>query len=237
VSIALVSPAPRFLSPSPATSSMQERWYDTVWLACLSAMTLGFSLRVTGQKNMPQTGPALVIANHQSFLDPIVVAMAARRPIVPLARKTLFRNPVFGALISSLYAVPIDQAGIGKEGLRTIAQQLHRGRAVLIFPEGARTSDGTMHAFRAGVHLVIKRAPAPIVPMGIAGAYDAWPIWRPYPIPSPLCFPPGRGTVAVAVGRPLDGQYFAELPREQAMRELAEPVRQVCAEAERIRRK
>src|SRR5687767_272938 len=109
-------------------------YHSLLYLPYHMAFTLGFSLRLQGQHNMPSSGPALVVANHQSFLDPLLVGLAAYRPLVYLARKTLFRNRYFGAMIRHLNAVPIDQEGIGKEGIRTILEQLQLGKAVVVFP-------------------------------------------------------------------------------------------------------
>ena len=206
------------------------------YVAYHAAFTLAFSLRIQGQRNMPQTGPALVVANHQSFLDPPAIGVAARRPLVYLARKTLFRNPYFAALIRSLNAVPIDQQGVGKEGLKTILTQLQLGKAVVVFPEGERTPTGNMRPLKSGIHLLIKRTQAPIVPVGIAGAYDAWPSWRPYPIPAPLFLPAGPGTIAIAIGKPFDSRRYAELPRDQAMKELFDKIAVEQQRAEKLRR-
>jgi 1-acyl-sn-glycerol-3-phosphate acyltransferase len=200
-------------------------------------MTLGFSLRTGGMRHMPMHGPALLVANHQSYLDPPLVGVAARRELIYLARKTLFRNRFFAGLIRAYNAVPIDQEGIGKEGLRTILEQLARRRAVLVFPEGARTADGRMQPLRPGIHLIIKRSPAPIVPVGIAGAYDAWPIWRPYPVPAPLFLPASRRCIAVVIGPPLNPARYAALPRDEAMGELFARIAEVQERAERLRRK
>ena len=160
---------------------------------------LGFSLRWDGYRHVPRKGPVLIVANHQSFLDPPAIGLALPRRVVYLARKNLFEHPVFGALIRGLNAVPIDQDGIGKEGLKTVLGELRRGHAVLVFPEGARSPDGRIGELRPGIHLLIKKTSAPILPVGIAGAYHAWPIWRKYPIPSPLFLPPTERTIAVSV--------------------------------------
>lgn len=223
------------LSPPPPTL-LRTLYRESFYVAGHAAMTLGWSLRLAGQHHMPMTGPALVIANHQSFLDPILVGVALRRPFVPLARKTLFRHRLFAALIRSWNAVPIDQEGVGKDGIRVIGEQLKLGRAVLVFPEGERTPDGAMHPFKPGVHLLLRRVQAPIVPVGIAGAFDAWPRHRAFPIPAPLCWPASKGCCAVAIGTPLDPARYAELPRDQAMRELFEKVHDVYQWAEKVRR-
>lgn len=223
------------LSPPPPTL-LRTLYRESFYVVGHAAMTLGWSLRLAGQHNMPQTGPALVISNHQSFLDPILVGVALRRPFVPLARKTLFRHRLFAALIRSWNAVPIDQDGVGKDGLRVISEQLKQDRAVLVFPEGERTPDGAMLPFKAGIHLLLRRAQAPIVPVGIAGAFDAWPRHRAFPIPAPLFWPACKGCCAVAIGSPLDAAHYAAMPRDEAMRALFDKVHDVWQQAEILRR-
>jgi 1-acyl-sn-glycerol-3-phosphate acyltransferase len=200
-------------------------------------MTLGFSLRTEGMQHIPPAGPALLIANHQSYLDPILVGLAARRHLCYLARRSLFDHPVFALLIRSLNAVPIEQEGFAREGLRVILGQLKAGKAVLVFPEGERTHDGAMQPLRPGVHLLIKKGGAPIVPVGIAGAFQAWPRARPFPIPAPLFLPAEPRTIAVSIGRPIQSSRFVGVPREQVLAELFETLRRVQARAERLRRK
>jgi 1-acyl-sn-glycerol-3-phosphate acyltransferase len=219
------------------SSWLSDLFYDSCYWVSMVGMTALFSLRTEGRRNVPAQGPALLIANHQSFLDPLLVGLCTRRHLHFLARKTLFRKPFFATVIRSLNAVPIDQEGIGKEGLKTILGELQKGHAVVVFPEGERTADGVVHALRPGIALLIKRVRAPIVPIGIAGAFAAWPRTRRYPIPAPLFLPAGRGTLAVSVGRPLDARRFAGMPREQMLAELFVELRKVSERAERLRRK
>src|SRR5262245_11722762 len=98
--------------------------YDASYLLNAGIMTFGFSLRMEGKQHMPARGPVLVLANHQSYLDPVIVGLAANRRMCYLARKTLFRNRLFGGLIRAFRAVPIDQDGVGKEGIRTVLDLL-----------------------------------------------------------------------------------------------------------------
>jgi len=225
----------------PAVDGVPSTWgtkllYAGTRVVSAPLLTLGFSLRTQPAKTRIPAGPLLIIANHQSFLDPPLVGLAFERPLVYLARKTLFENPFFGGLIRGLNAVPIDQDGIGKDGLRAILEQLSLGKAVLVFPEGTRTPDGRVQPLRPGIHLLIKRTTAPIVPVGIAGAYDAWPSWRKYPIPSPLFLPPTPRTIGVAVGAPLDPRTFAAMPRDDAMTALGGELDRMRGVADRFRR-
>jgi 1-acyl-sn-glycerol-3-phosphate acyltransferase len=211
--------------------------YRTVFWTGGPYFLLANSLRTAGARHFPPTGPTLVLANHQSFFDPVLVGLAARRQMYFLARDTLFDAWGFGWLIRQLYAVPVDQEGTGLAGLKTTLQLLQAGRAVLVFPEGTRTPDGALHPLQPGIHLLIKRARPAIAPVGIAGAYDAWPSWRRWPGVAPLFQPPRKGTIAVCVGPTLNPDYYAQLPREQCVTELFEELRKVHDQAEHLRRK
>ncbi|MCI0680954.1 MAG: 1-acyl-sn-glycerol-3-phosphate acyltransferase [Gemmataceae bacterium] len=212
-------------------------WYNFCYLLQANLFTIGFSLRIEGAQHVPRSGPVLVVANHQSFLDPVALGLAFPRRLIYLARKGLFDHPVFAWLIRSLNAVPIDQDGVGKEGIRTVLEQLKLGKAVLLFPEGERTSTGHMVPLKPGVHLLIKRARAPIIPIGLAGAFDAWPRRHTLPIPAPLFWPPWEGTIAVSIGPALDPDRLASLPRGQALEELFAAIAAAKKRAEKLRRR
>ncbi len=212
-------------------------FYEATYWVSMSAFTLGFSLRTAGRQHIPRTGPALLVANHQSFLDPLLVGLSTHRHLSFLARKTLSERPLLWTVLGWLNAVPIDHHGVGKEGIKTILHELEHGQAVVVFPEGTRTPDGKVQELKPGVQLLIKRTRAPIVPVGIAGAFQAWPRTQKLPTLAPLFLPAERGTLAVAVGEPLDAGYFAALPRERLLTELADEIKKVQLRAERLRRK
>jgi 1-acyl-sn-glycerol-3-phosphate acyltransferase len=212
-------------------------FYEFSWMITFAVLTLFWSLRIQGQRRIPRTGPALIIANHESYFDPIMVGLASRRHLSFLARKTLFRNPLVGWVLSMLNGVPIDQEGVGKEGLKTILGRLQLGDAVVVFPEGNRTATGELQALRPGIVLLIKRVQAPIVPVGIAGAYAAWPRTHHLPTPSPLFLPASPRTLAASVGRALDGSRYAAMPREAILAEMLQELLKVEESAQRLRRK
>ncbi len=145
------------------------RWFSTVILhAC-------FGLRVVGRERIPESGPLLYVSNHQSFLDPIINGAAVHdRPFRPFARESLFRG-VFGVVIRSLGALPVVGGGGDKAVMRAALSELEAGRCVLVYPEGTRTSDGALAPFKSGIALLLRRSKATVVPIGIEGAYDAWP--------------------------------------------------------------
>ena len=214
-----------------------KRWYDLNYAACMAGATLGWSLRFEGRNNLPERGPVLLVANHESFLDPVAIGLALRRRLCWLARKTLFKNPLFGAYLRGINVVPVDQEGVAKEGLRAVLDKLKIGQPVLIFPEGERTHTGALGPLQPGVQLLIKRGKAPVVPVGIAGAYESFSRHQKIPLLSPLFLPATAGAVAVSVGRPLDPARLNELSREALLAVLAQEIEKVRQRAERLRRR
>jgi 1-acyl-sn-glycerol-3-phosphate acyltransferase len=215
---------------------LARRWYDGCFWASFLGFTFGHSYRAIGRRNLPETGPALLVSNHQSFLDPVLVGLASRRYLSYLARESLFRNRWLKTLIESLDAIPIDHKGLGKDGLQATLNVLDRGKAVLVFPEGERTHDGDMHPFKAGISLLIKRVQAPIIPVGLAGAFDAWSRFARLPSFAPLFLAPDPATIAVSIGKPIDPASLAGLGREEMLAKLFDAVAAEFAKAKQLRR-
>ncbi len=216
---------------------LRNCWYDFCYSVAWAAMTTGCSLRTEGSRNVPRSGPVLLVANHQSFLDPPSIGLAAGRRLCYLARKTLFTESLFGNLLYSLKGVPVDQEGVAASGLKTVLQQLEKGEAVLVFPEGERSWDGTMLPLKPGIALLIKRAAPLIVPVGIAGASDVLPRGGKFPLLSPIFMPRTGGDIAVSIGKPLDGKRLAALPREELLDLLFQEIRKMQLRAQHLRRK
>lgn len=186
-------------------------WWEAARLVCGVLMAVFWRFRWWGAQNVPQTGGMLLVCNHQSYLDLIALGVALpRRQFHSMARASLFKNPVFAALIRSLNAFPVDQNGSMK-AMRTAIERLKQGQVVLIFPEGSRTADGRLAPFERGISLVIRRARPIIVPAAVDGLYDIWPIHG-------CC--PGRGRAGVKFGEPIDPDTLLAMGDEEATVEL-----------------
>lgn len=215
---------------------LARRWYDCVFWSSFLGFTFGNSLRVIGRRNMPESGPVLVLSNHQSMLDPVLVGLASRRYLAYLARESLFHNRYAKVLIESLDAIPIDNKGFSKEGMQATLDVLKKGKAILVFPEGERTHDGGLQPFKPGVSLLVKKTSAPIVPVAIVGAFGALSRYAKRPSFSPLFLTPGKAAIAISIGKPIDPATLAHLPREEMVARLYDAVATEFAKAQRIRR-
>lgn len=210
-------------------------YHGSFWLTYWT-FTLGWSFRAAGREHLPKTGPVLLVANHQSLLDPPMVGLCANRPLTYLARHGLFANKFFGAFIRYYGATPIVQDA-GKGGLTSVLDALGRNEAVLMFPEGERTLHGKMNEIKPGVSLIIKRSDCPIVPVGIAGAYDAWKRYNKIPRLNPLFLPDAGCALSCVYGKPVHSSELKKLGRDEMLAELDHRIRACQVRAENLRRK
>lgn len=210
--------------------------YDAHYWAVFWSLTLGCSYRASGRSNFPRSGPALVLANHECFLDPILISLAAGRPLAFLARSSLFTGGTFDYLIRTYGAVPIDRDN-ARDGIRVTLDCLNQGRAVLVFPEGERTFTGDMTPFKAGVALLIEKAKVPVVPVGLAGAFALWPRTDFWPGCAPLVLPSNGKAVAVHVGETIPPERWTGMKRDAMIAELEREIGTAKERAEAIRRK
>jgi 1-acyl-sn-glycerol-3-phosphate acyltransferase len=214
----------------------QERWYAVCHPLTRALYWLLFSLRIKGQRHVPPTGPLLVVANHQSYLDPVLVGLAVGRRVTYMARKTLWQSKPLAFIMDRLGAFPVDQEGPALEGIRATLHLLEQGESVVVFPEGSRTPDGRVQPLKAGIALLARKAKAPILPVGIAGAFEALPINRKWPHFAPLGLP-GRAGLAGVVGRPIDPEVYLGWKREELLLNLGRILDGLRAEAEKLRKK
>ena len=122
---------------------------------------------------MPKGG-ALIVCNHASFFDPLIAGCAFKEEIGFLARKSLFRFPIFGAFIRNTHAIPISRGGVGAAAFREIKSEIKKGNKVLIFPEGTRTRDGKLQPILSGISILAFMSKCPIIPVYIDGSFEVW---------------------------------------------------------------
>jgi 1-acyl-sn-glycerol-3-phosphate acyltransferase len=137
---------------------------------------LFYRFRILHRERMIQTGPVIVAMNHQSFFDPPLGGNACDRAIYFLAKKSLMKIPVLGWLLPKLNVIPVDLEGQSPGALKALIRILRASDCALVFPEGTRTPDGNLQPALPGLGFVIAKTRAPVVPMRIFGAFDAWPI-------------------------------------------------------------
>jgi 1-acyl-sn-glycerol-3-phosphate acyltransferase len=148
-------------------------WLSKVW----------FRLRIEGLDNVPKTGPVVFVTNHASYLDPPLVGVTAGRWVGFLAQEGLAKFGPMRWWLRQIGVTLIDRNAPSKDAMRLMSDCLHRGEAVGIFPEGTRSRDGAIAPFRTGVEFLVRRSGAPVVPVGIEGAWRAFPrgAWLPRP--------------------------------------------------------
>jgi 1-acyl-sn-glycerol-3-phosphate acyltransferase len=178
-----------------------------------------WKIEFRGLENVPQDGGVIIAANHQTYLDPFWLSIKIKRPIRYLAWSAAFRWPLIGRCLGWWGAWPIALEGSDPAAIRRSLQWLREGGAVVIFPEGARsTSSGEMERFKAGAVRLALEADVPILPVTIKGGNHIWPRGQ---------RTPRAGKVTVTY-HPLyrPGQPSAEETRQFARRE-SEHLKQV----------
>lgn len=174
---------------------------------------LCFRHRTLHRELLPESGGALIVANHVSYLDPVVVGIAFRKPIFYLARKSLFKG-FLGWLLPRIQVLPVDRGKGDLGSMKRILSLLKEGNRVLIFPEGTRSTDGELQAAEAGIGFILAKCDVPVIPVRIFGAFECFPRGSSWPRP---------GRITIVPGPPVD---FSNIPPELTGRERY----QACAD-------
>ena len=155
----------------------RARYHFFRWVARTLWSAMG-GVEVRGVENVPRSGAFLMIANHQSFLDPILVQATCPRILHSMAKSTQFGSPMFRRLLTLFYSFPVRRFEVDPQAVRQVLRRLQQGNAVIIYIEGERSWDGRLQAPRMGAVRVALKAGVPIVPVRVDGTYDAWPRWH-----------------------------------------------------------
>lgn len=197
VSEAAIPPQNAALSPALPDPVRRNTYWRTFQFILQGVFGIWLRYRARGIEHLPQAGGALLLINHQSFLDPLLVGLPLNRPVSYLARDSLFRVPVIGHILRNTYVMSINREAASTTSLREAIRRLDAGFYVGIFPEGTRTTDGHVGELKPGFVALMRRTQVPVIPVGVVGAYESYPKGRPFPFP---------GKVRVVFGK--------EIPRE-----------------------
>jgi 1-acyl-sn-glycerol-3-phosphate acyltransferase len=171
------------------------------WARILCVLFWGYQCR--GLDRIPRRGGLLVVSNHQSFLDLVLIGSAVPRRITYVARHTLRRSLLFRLLTWPFDVLDIRRGEKDVSAVRTITDKLREGACVLVFPEGTRTRDGRLGKLREGFIAVARRGGAPITALRLNGVFAVWPKGTTFP---------GRGMIRLETHLPLrtDDMEYAD---------------------------
>ena len=137
-----------------------------------------YRIRVHGRENVPAKGPALLVCNHVSFVDAVVIAGACRRPIRFVMDHGIFKVPVLNFIFRTMRTIPIAAEKVDpklkEQAFADVAEALRNGELVGIFPEGAITANGELQPFRPGITRILSETPVPVIPMALRGLWGSF---------------------------------------------------------------
>lgn len=170
-----------------------------------------------GLENIPETGPAIILVNHQSYLDPLMVGVWMKRPVSFVARDTLFKIPVLGSFLRKVYVLPVKRGAVSSATIRESVRRVEHGFLLGLFPEGTRSADGQVGRFKSGFLSILKRTEVPVIPVGIAGTHAAMP-------KGALFIRPAK--VVLKYGKPIPFEEMSRYIQEDREKELVDWLRQ-----------
>lgn len=175
-----------------------NNWYRFCYILTKCIARTMFSFKVVHGERLIEEGGVILAMNHQSFVDPPLAGACCKRALYFLARKTLLDWPIMGRLFPKINVVPVDQDRADMSALKTIIRLVKAGHCTVVFPEGSRTLDGELQPAQPGLGLIIAKTLAPVIPMRIFGAFEAFPRGKKFP---------RRHPITIVVGEPI---YFTE---------------------------
>ena len=183
-------------NPSIAVDGARDTLiYSFMQILAVFIVRLLLSLKCHGIRNVPRRGGVLLVCTHQSHLDPMIYGANLPRQVSYFAKAELFENRHFSAFIRALHAFPVRRGEADVGAMKEAIRRLKAGCALVVFPEGTRSIDGSIKPLEAGVGLIARRAGVPVIPAIVDGSYKVLPKGARFPRPQ---------KVAVMYGKPLD---------------------------------
>jgi len=137
-----------------------------------------YRIRPTGLDNIPANGPAIVVCNHVSYMDPILLTGSIKRPMRFVMYYRIFQIPLLRFFFEHMRAIPIagamEDEQLMNEAFERVDEELAAGNVVCIFPEGGITRDGEIQRFRPGIEKIIARRGVPVIPVSLGRLWGSW---------------------------------------------------------------
>ena len=171
-------------------------------------------LEVKGHESMPPFGPLLLVCNHISYIDPPLLVVTIGRRLNFIAKKELFANPLSRIALKQFGVYPFDRSGPAVDTVRLSLDLLSQDQALVVFPEGRRSSDHSLQQGLPGAAYIALKSQAILLPVGITGA-EKVPLWR---IPFPFV------RLSVNIGQPFSLPVIEGTPSREVMKSLSDMI-------------
>ncbi|MBM3253052.1 MAG: 1-acyl-sn-glycerol-3-phosphate acyltransferase [Candidatus Omnitrophica bacterium] len=182
---------------------------------CFILVRVFFRLKVFYRYRIPRKGALIIASNHASFLDPVILGVVSPRVLNFIARDDLFLNRFFGTMISFMGAFPIKREGGSSGAFKEALKRLKEQKALVIFPEGTRTKNGSLGKAHSGVGFLAARSEGIVIPVYIDGSDSALPRRRLF-----IRFKP----IKVYFGKPLGYKDTTKIERRDAYQTFSDLV-------------
>jgi 1-acyl-sn-glycerol-3-phosphate acyltransferase len=187
-------------------------------------ISLFYRVRCEGLERIPDDGPALLVCNHVSFMDALIIMGSVRRPVRFVMYYRIFRIPVLSFVFRTAKAIPIagakEDPAMLERAFAQIDQALAEGELVCVFPEGALSADGEIAAFRPGIEKILARRPVPVVPLALRGLWRSMWSRRDSKLGRARLPRRFRARIALLAGTIVDGAVTSAADLEQRVRAL-----------------
>lgn len=200
--------------------------YGILWILCRSLSTLVLRYQTKGAEYVPRSGGVLLAANHASYADIPLLGCGVRRRLFYVGRANLFPNRILNSIIRSLGWIPLRTERWDRNAFQHVVDLLNAGKAVVIFPEGTRTPDGSLQPGKPGIGMIVAETQCPVIPVYLKGTFEVLPMGASMLRPHP---------VSVTFGKPLDFRQDREQLEGKALyKHISQTVMDRIAELRRV---
>jgi 1-acyl-sn-glycerol-3-phosphate acyltransferase len=200
---------------------------EFLWrFVCVITSKMIYRMNVMGHHHIPKEGPAVLVCNHVSFIDWMIVAASINRPVRFVMHYSFMKIPVLSYFMKHSKVIPIagakEDPALMEKAFDQISEELKNGEIVCIFPEGIITYDGKVANFRAGIERIIQRNPVPVIPMALDGLWGSFFSRKYGPAVSKFSVIPSRiwSKVKLNIDAPFEASETTALKLEMKVKEM-----------------